>query len=281
MGDHAVDHLKYNAPLTSDIIGVASPMSDWVRTSKSPSDLATAGAEAIAISQSYPGSICTVIAPGDHAWGSNAVIAPQIKVSTPKTISDKDISDAAQKLLGAEYPALFLGSRALRKDALHHAGRIAAKSMHGSYVKRFPQDCRGEGVVPIERLPYFAESAVEFLKGLTHMTFIGAPPPVAFFAYPDKPGWLSPEVAELLELASPDIDAEDTLKRLADAMDAPNTPEKIQTKEIFGYEEGELNRENAAMITANLLPENAIVSDESGTSGSSFFRYTASASFHD
>ena len=121
VGDHAVDHLKYNAPLTSDIIGVASPMSDWVRTSKSPSDLATAGAEAIAISQSYPGSICTVIAPGDHAWGSNAVIAPQIKVSTPKTISDEDISDAAQKLLGAEYPALFLGSRALRKDALHHA----------------------------------------------------------------------------------------------------------------------------------------------------------------
>ena len=95
VGDHAVDHLKYNAPLTSDIIGVASPMSDWVRTSKSPSDLATAGAEAIAISQSYPGSICTVIAPGDHAWGSNAAIAPQIKVSTPKTISDEDISDAA------------------------------------------------------------------------------------------------------------------------------------------------------------------------------------------
>jgi len=35
------------------------------------------------------------------------------------------------------------------------------------------------------------------------------------------------------------------------------------------------------MITANLLPENAIVSDESGTSGGSFFRYTAAASFHD
>ena len=85
---------------------------------------------------------------------------------------------------------------------------------------------------------------------------------------------------KLLELASPNIDAEDTLKRLADAMDAPNTPEKIQTKEIFDYEEGELNRDNAAMITANLLPENAIVSDESGTSGGSF-RYTASASFHD
>ena len=282
VGDHAVDHLKYNAPLTSDIIGVASPMSDWVRTSKSPSDLATAGAEAIAISQSYPGSICTVIAPGDHAWGNNAVIAPQIKVSTPKTISDEDISDAAQKLLGAEYPALFLGSRALRKDALHHAGRIAAKINARIICETLPARLqRGEGVVSIERLPYFAESAVEFLKGLTHITFIGAPPPVAFFAYPDKPGWLSPEGAELLELASPNIDAEDTLKRLADAMDAPNTPDKRQTKEIFGYEEGELNRDNAAMITANLLPENAIVSDESGTSGGSFFRYTASASFHD
>ena len=55
VGDHAVEHLKYNAPLTSDIVGVASPMSNWVRTSISPSDLASAGAEAIAESQSYPG----------------------------------------------------------------------------------------------------------------------------------------------------------------------------------------------------------------------------------
>ena len=55
VGDHAVDHLKYNAPLTSDIIGVATPMSHWVRTSTSPSDLATAGAESVAAALTYPG----------------------------------------------------------------------------------------------------------------------------------------------------------------------------------------------------------------------------------
>ena len=68
VGDHAVEHLKHDAPLTSDIIGLAKPMSNWVRTSRSPSDLAEAGAEAVAMSQSYPGQITTIIAPGDHAW---------------------------------------------------------------------------------------------------------------------------------------------------------------------------------------------------------------------
>ena len=282
VGDHAVEHLKYNAPLTSDIVGVASPMSDWVRTSISPSDLASAGAEAIAESQSYPGKICTVIAPGDHAWGENASVAAQLTVETPLTLSDKEIQEAAEQMLAAEKPALFLGGRALRKQALHHAGRISSLLNARIICETLPARIqRGEGSVPIERLPYFAESAVEFLKELTQITFVGAPPPVAFFAYPDKPGWLSPPNAQLLELASPYVNAEDTLERLADAMEAPSKPTNIQAKKIFEYEKGKLDRESAAMITANLLPENAIVSDESGTSGGSFFRYTASSSFHD
>ena len=33
VGQHAVYHIEYNAPLTSDIEGLARPMSAWVRTS--------------------------------------------------------------------------------------------------------------------------------------------------------------------------------------------------------------------------------------------------------
>ena len=33
VGDHATYHLEYNAPLTSDIEGIARPVSDWIRTS--------------------------------------------------------------------------------------------------------------------------------------------------------------------------------------------------------------------------------------------------------
>ena len=33
VGDHATDHLKYDAPLTSDIVGIARPVSHWVHRS--------------------------------------------------------------------------------------------------------------------------------------------------------------------------------------------------------------------------------------------------------
>src|SRR5471032_1911969 len=33
VGDHATYHRAYDAPLTSDIEGIARPLSDWVRTS--------------------------------------------------------------------------------------------------------------------------------------------------------------------------------------------------------------------------------------------------------
>ena len=44
VGDHATYHLHYDAPLTSDAAGVARPMSDFVRISKSNRDLPHAGA---------------------------------------------------------------------------------------------------------------------------------------------------------------------------------------------------------------------------------------------
>ncbi|MDG1748452.1 MAG: thiamine pyrophosphate-binding protein, partial [Porticoccaceae bacterium] len=126
VGDHAADHLKYDAPLTSDIVGVAKPMSDWVRTSTSPADLAVAGAESVASALTYPGQICTLIAPGDHAWTDGAKVAASI--TPPKTEQPKnaEIKEAAALLKSSGQAALFLGGRALREDALFHAGRIAA-----------------------------------------------------------------------------------------------------------------------------------------------------------
>jgi acetolactate synthase-1/2/3 large subunit len=47
VGDHATYHLQYDAPLTSDIVGHASLVSDFVRVSESANDLAVAGAEAV------------------------------------------------------------------------------------------------------------------------------------------------------------------------------------------------------------------------------------------
>jgi acetolactate synthase-1/2/3 large subunit len=36
VGEHATAHLKYDAPLTSDIEGLARPLSDWLRRTDTP-----------------------------------------------------------------------------------------------------------------------------------------------------------------------------------------------------------------------------------------------------
>src|SRR5206468_2976675 len=48
VGQHAGYHIAFNAPLTSDIEGLARPMSAWVRTSPDAKSVAKDGAAAIA-----------------------------------------------------------------------------------------------------------------------------------------------------------------------------------------------------------------------------------------
>ena len=47
VGEHALHHIECDAPLTSDIEGVARPMSHWVKTTKSSHDVSRDGALAI------------------------------------------------------------------------------------------------------------------------------------------------------------------------------------------------------------------------------------------
>ena len=47
VGEHATYHIEYDAPLTSDIEGIARPVSDWVKTSRSAQDVAQDGADAV------------------------------------------------------------------------------------------------------------------------------------------------------------------------------------------------------------------------------------------
>ena len=69
VGEHATYHLKYDAPLTADIEGVARPMSHWVKTAADSKTLAADCAKAIREANEPPGRIATLIAPADTAWG--------------------------------------------------------------------------------------------------------------------------------------------------------------------------------------------------------------------
>jgi len=283
VGDHATYHKHFNAPLTSDTEGVARPMSDWVRTSTSERDLAQAGAEAFAVAQHYPGKVATVIVPANHAWieGSETVSVPA-PTPAPRT-PDAAIAAAAAALRDGEGPkCLFLGGRALREEALVEAGRIAAATGCRLVAETFAtRHQRGIGRVAVEKLPYFGEQAEAFLAEFKTIVFCGTEPPVSFFAYPGKPSWLSPEGAQLVRLASLREDAQHALSGLAAALDAPAEPALIQQPVSFPAQEGSLNSANLGAILAELLPENAIVSDEGATQGGASMLACAGAKKHD
>ncbi len=283
VGDHATYHLHYDAPLTSDAAGVARPMSDWVRVSKSARDLAQAGAEAYAVAQSYPGKIATVIVPADHAWseGSGEVAVPAL--SKPAQAPAAAIAAAAAALKEGEGPkCLFLGGRALHEEALVEAGRIAAATGARLIAETFAaRHQRGAGRVAVEKLPYFGEQAEAYLAEFKTIVFCGTEPPVSFFAYPGKPSWLSPEGATLVRLASLREDALAALAGLADELGAPAQPALVQAGTSFPADPGKLNSANLGAILAELLPEQAIVSDESATSGGAAFAMCAGAAQHD
>src|SRR4051812_18028543 len=69
VGEHATYHLKYDAPLTSDIAGLARPLSHWVRQADSAKSIAGDAAAAIAQANAKPGRIATLILPGNYSWG--------------------------------------------------------------------------------------------------------------------------------------------------------------------------------------------------------------------
>src|SRR5919201_2100426 len=63
VGDQATWHRKADAPLTSDIVSLANPVSRWVRESREGAAVAQDAAEAIAAAQA--GGVATLILPAD------------------------------------------------------------------------------------------------------------------------------------------------------------------------------------------------------------------------
>ena len=118
VGDHATYHRQYDAPLTSDIEGLARPSSHWVKTSPDAMGIAADGAEAIAQARMPPGRIATLILPADTAWneGSGPVaVPPPVK---PRAPSPEAVEEAARVLRSGEPALILVTGRALREEGL-------------------------------------------------------------------------------------------------------------------------------------------------------------------
>ena len=140
---------------------------------------------------------------------------------------------------------------------------------------------RGAGRVPIERLPYPVDQALAVLKDVRHLILVGAKAPVAFFAYPDKPSVLTPDGCQVHQLSTLAEDSIGALEALADAVGAKKNGAVVQQPSRPALPTGALTPDTLAAALGALLPEGAIVADESVTTGRGFFKQTVGAPPHD
>lgn len=284
IGDHATYHRHLDAPLTSDIETAARPFSDWVRTTPDADSVALDTAAAVREARRRPGRISSLILPADAAWDevSGSPDVPLAGDPQAAPLDDAAVDAVAALLPRAQSPAILLGPGATLEQPLSAAGKIAAATgarlLTTTMTSRIT---RGAGRVPVARIPYPPDQATKFLEEHDLIVLVGAKAPVSFFAYPDRPSVLSPRAAQVVELARPDHDLGDALDRLVDALGAEGATARTSPLELPQRPSGELSIAALGALVGALLPENAIVIDESITSGRTLVAETETARPHD
>ena len=282
VGDHATYHRQYDAPLTSDVEGVARPVSHWVKVAMSADSVAADTAEAVQAALAPPGQVATLILPADTAW--NRTSTPAVASSPrarPRPVDAAQV-DAVAQVLRLRQPTVLLLNGLLTASRLALAQRIArhtgARLVTDTFVAR---QQRGAGIAETLRLPYFGEQAAQVLAGTQHLVLVSTQPPVTFFAYPGKPNWLTPEGCALHTLVDRDGDIDGSLEALGQALGIGDTAADLLLLERPPLPTGALTPKAIGQTLAHLFPDDAIVVDEGGTSGAFSHQATRCSPPHD
>ena len=157
---------------------------------------------------------------------------------------------------------MLLGGTALHEKGLALAHRISTATgcrvvAQGSNARM----ARGQGRLPVERVPYVVDVAVKAMAGTKQLILAGSRKPVTFFAYPNMVQSSVPDDAEVHVLARPEQDISDALAQLADALNcptiaAPNNGVRPDPGK------GALTPEAVAATLGALMPDDAVIADE-------------------
>lgn len=272
VGDHATWHAEADAPLASDLVGMAEAASDWVGLIDTPRQVLALGMEAF--HQAMAGNAATLVFPTD-IQEAEAVAAPMGLAGVPER-PVAIVSESIVAALGRPNSALFLGGAALRGDNLHMVARIAAVTGARLISETFAGRAeRGIGAPPVERLPYFPEQAMACLEDLDAIVLVGAKAPVAFFGYEGMASSVVPEwtaVHALITEGDPTV----ALRALAVQVGVqPETPwPQIEAPEL---PVGGLNPHSIGATIAAVQEPDTILVDEAATSGLPYFAASVGA----
>lgn len=267
IGDHATWHLPADAPLSSDIESLASPVSRFVRRSATPEAFGLDVRDAISAALGPPSGVATVIVPQDAAWGEISV-PPPTAVRTTRSVDGAAVDRAAKRLRSeGERGAVLVGGNVTTKclDALAAIRQATGcRVLADTFV---PKIQLGRGTHVVDTLPYFPEQASGELASLAFVAFAGTRAPVAFFGYREMTrSELLPEDCETETLSGPGEPNELELAALAEALGAK--PVAVETREpAVAPPDGPLDVMTLGAVLAAEMPEDAILVNEAATSG--------------
>ena len=282
VGQHATYHLQYDTPLASDIEALARPYSKWLRTSRASSEVGRDAAEVIVAARTAPGQIATLIVPADVSWGEGGTIAAVPALPKPPLPDSQTVERAATMLRSQLPTAILMTGNALYGQGLETAGRIAAAT-GATLLAPYPfiRLQRGAGLPRVDRVQYVLELGIEQFKQFRQLILVGTKAPVAYFAYPGKnSAFISPD-CEIRTLASPGEDYIGALEALAAALSVRRAQPQTETAERPPMPSGEITLPGLAAAIGAILPENAILVDESMTSGRGLMAATKGAPPHE
>ncbi|MCO6418970.1 acetolactate synthase large subunit [Siccirubricoccus sp. KC 17139] len=281
VGDQAVYHRPFDAPLTADTEGWARGASAFVRTATKAEDVGADAAVAVQAARTSPGQVATLILPSDSSWNEGGVPAKALPVPAVPQADPHAVRNAARVLREKKNTLLLLGGLALREGAQKEAQRIAAAT--GAKLLAEGSNARiqrGRGRLMLDRVPYVNELAVKALESYEHIILVNAKEPIGFFGYPGRPSTFWAPGCQLHVLTRLEQDAESALRALAEELSAPAAamPDPGPRPEA---PRGALSPEGLAQAVAALMPEGSVIVDESVTYGRGFFPHTFAAPAHD
>ncbi len=283
VGDHASWHLRFDAPLTSDIESLARPVSGEVVRLSAAERVGADFERAFVAAMSHPRSVVTLIAPSDVMDGPvDAGSAPRAEPHScgrsARAVPEARIARAATRLSKGGPAVLLLGSEGLTEEGQRAAARVAAATGARLIMESYPAIVELGGDLPrLERLAYFPQDVLEQL-GTSLVLLAGASAPVSYFGYPGQPSEL---VAEdwLHELSAPGEDAVSALQRLAERVRSGER-ELAAALPALSTRSPVLTPAELAEVLVELIPEGAIVSLEGSTCGSPYLQRAHRARRH-
>jgi acetolactate synthase-1/2/3 large subunit len=274
VGEHATWHRGADPPLAMDIESLAKTVSGWWRMSQSALDIAMDIEEAVHATRL--GQVATLIVPNDYQLAECDGYRVKSLGEPFDPIQPDSIETIASRLHSSRKVALLLGGRALRRSGLDAAARIQEKIGCDLFSPTLPGYMeRGSGLPIVHRIPYFPEQATAMISPFDVVLLAGASEPVTFFGYPGVRSRILADEQERITLCTDRQNVIEALEYLADALDAPShltiNNSLLINQPRPDIPNGELTAEKACLTLAAMQPENAIIVDESVSTGFFYF----------